>query len=63
MKKASFRARLLGTLIPIAVMTIGALSILYYRVAYDGIMHQQEANMQGVVRNAVDELATWISER
>ncbi|MBF0524962.1 MAG: Cache 3/Cache 2 fusion domain-containing protein [Deltaproteobacteria bacterium] len=63
MKQVSFRTKLLGTLIPIAVLTIGALSILSYRAAYKGIMLQQEANMQSMVNKTIDELAVWDMDR
>ncbi|MBF0507899.1 MAG: Cache 3/Cache 2 fusion domain-containing protein [Deltaproteobacteria bacterium] len=63
MKQVNFRTKLLGTLMPIAVITIGALSILSYRAAYKGIMLQQEANMQSMVSSTVDWLATWEKDR
>ena len=61
--KMNFRNKLLVTLIPIVIITVGALTLLSYQTSSKALISQSQANMQQMVGKTLDELRMWISDR
>ena len=61
--KMNFRNKLLVTLIPIVVITVGALALLSYQTSSKVLISQEQEIMEQMVGKTLDELRMWIADR
>ena len=59
----NFRKKLLLTIIPIAILSIGVLIVISYIMASDGILTREYAMMKRLVQTTNNELKTWLNDR
>ena len=59
----NFRKKLLITIIPLAILSIGALITISYLKASDAILDREHELMKRLVQTAQKELSKWVDER
>ncbi|HLE00850.1 MAG TPA: methyl-accepting chemotaxis protein [Bdellovibrionota bacterium] len=59
----SLKQKLLASVIPVLVLSIGTLSVISYRSAAKAIISLQEAGLEMAVKKTITELDTWLRDR
>ena len=63
LKKANFRTKLLMTIIPVVVLSVGALGIVTYLIAANAVSAVQFQSLEQIVQKTVFEMDLWVADR
>ena len=63
MKNLGFGNKLILTLLPIIILSIGAIALISFEISKITILEQQTQNMEQLVGKTIQTLGVWLDDR